>query len=213
MISKLGNYSIILEFFLFTVGAFLLLIFVVTFIWGFLLFFKFKLDYWIMFEATATALAASSVFGAAIVAHRELTESSYSRYIEIANQLFNELNSDENIKARRWIFQNLPEDPAVNINTISCEGREAIKKVLNSLDHVAFLTQEKWIPEDLVMPWMHPMIFKSWKKLEPYVFFERNRRKEPYYYLYASRLAEKCIEWRRKNLQNPDDALWFNDAL
>jgi hypothetical protein len=85
--------------------------------------------------------------------------------------------------------------------------------VLNSLDHVAFLTQAGWIPEELIMPWMYPMISKSWLKLKPYVEYERERRKEPYYYINASRLAERCIAWGKANLPEADKVEWVKDAL
>ncbi len=87
-----------------------------------------------------------------------------------------------------------------------------MKMVLNSLDRVAFLTQSGWIPDDLVMPWMHPMIAKSWEKLEPYVLYERERRNEPYYYQYAGKLAERCKQWRKRNLTDTTTK-WIDNAL
>jgi hypothetical protein len=47
---------------------------------------------------------------------------------------------------------------------------------------VAFLTQAGWIPEEMIMPWMNPMVVKAWEKLEPYVDYESRRRNEPDYY-------------------------------
>jgi hypothetical protein len=87
-----------------------------------------------------------------------------------------------------------------------------MKKVLNSLDRVAFLTREGWIPDELIMPWMHPMIAKSWEKLEPYVMYERERRNEPYYYEHAGELAERCRKWRAKHLKETNTH-WVNNAL
>ena len=170
-------------------------------------------SFWAMTEALATMVAAAAVLGGGFVAYRELSEISSSRHMEVANQLFEELNAPENVAARRWIFRNLPESPAEGMGVISPEGRDAMKKVLNSLDHVAFLTQAGWIPEDLVMPWMEPMITKAWIKLEPYVLFERERRKEPGYYAYANRLAERCGEWRSKNRPDAPFPVWVDDAL
>ena len=84
--------------------------------------------------------------------------------------------------------------------------------MLNSLDHVAFLTQAGWIPEEMIMPWMYPMISKSWHKLKSYVEYERTRRNEPYYYINASRIAEQCLAWGKENM--PDDqVVWVPDAL
>jgi len=165
-------------------------------------------------EAISTAVGAAAVFGAGYIAYQELSEAANTRYMDIADRLFGELNSATNIAARRKIFQNLTEDPANGIQNLSQEDQDAMKSVLNSLDRVAFLTQSGWVPDELVMPWMHPMIAKSWEKLEPYVLFERERRNEPYYYEHAGMLAERCREWRAKNLTpNERNTKWVDDAL
>lgn len=165
-------------------------------------------------EAISTAVGAAAVFGAAYIAYQELSEVANTRYMDIADRLFGELNSPENITARRRIFQNLDADPATGLKNLGQEDREAMKKVLNSLDRVAFLTQSGWIPDELVMPWMHPMIAKSWEKLEPYVLYERDRRNEPYYYEHAGRLANRCKEWRAENLKGEQSkTMWVDSAL
>ena len=163
-------------------------------------------------ESLSTALAAAAVIGAGFIAYRELSEVANSRYMDIADRLFDELNSPENIEARRRIFQNLNQNPEQGIKRMAAKDRNAMKKVLNSLDRVAFLTQSGWIPDDLVMPWMHPMIAKSWEKLEPYVLYERTRRNEPYYYKYAGKLAERCKKWRIAHLSETTTK-WIDDAL
>lgn len=165
-------------------------------------------------ESISTAVAAAAVFGAAYIAYQELSEVANTRYMDIADRLFSELNSPENIAARRRIFQKLEDDPTTGLKSLSQEDQEAMKKVLNSLDRVAFLTQSGWIPDELVMPWMHPMIAKSWEKLEPYVLYERKRRNEPYYYEHAGRLAARCNQWRSENLKGEErKTKWVDNAL
>jgi hypothetical protein len=169
-------------------------------------------SFWAMTEALSAAVAAAAILSAGFVAYRELTEVAQARHIEVADRLFDELNSRESIEARRWIFQNLPEDPEKGVQSLTPEGQAAVKLVLNSLDHVAFLTQAGWIPEQMIMPWMNPMIVKAWIKLEPYVDYESQRRHEPDYYQYARKLARRCREWRAKNL--PDAKItWVDHAL
>lgn len=163
-------------------------------------------------EAISTAVGAAAVFGAGYIAYQELSEVANTRYMDIADRLFGELNSPENIEARRRIFQNLKEDPEQGMQRLKREDQDAMKKVLNSLDRVAFLTREGWIPDDLIMPWMHPMIAKSWEKLEPYVMYERERRNEPYYYEHAGELAERCRKWRTKHLAETKTN-WVDKAL
>ena len=165
-------------------------------------------------EAISTAVGAAAVFGAGYIAYQELSEAANTRYMDIADRLFGELNSPENVAARRRIFQNLTDNPVAGIDNLTQEDQDAMKKVLNSLDRVSFLTQSGWIPDELVMPWMHPMIAKSWEKLEPYVLYERKRRNEPYYYEHASRLAERCRQWREKNLTEDErKTKWVDNAL
>jgi len=163
-------------------------------------------------EAVSTAVGAAAVFGAGYIAYQELSEVANTRYMDIADRLFGELNSPDNVEARRHIFQNLKDDPELGMKRLKEADRNAMKKVLNSLDHVAFLTREGWIPDDLIMPWMHPMIAKSWEKLEPYVMYERKRRNEPYYYEHAGELAERCRKWRAKHLAETNTH-WVGNAL
>ena len=181
-------------------------------VWLFLRAVGLSTSFWLMTEALSTAVAAAAVLGAGFVAYRELAEVASSRYMEVADRLFNELNSPENIEARRWIFQDLPDDPQEGMRSLTPEGQAFVKRTLNSLDRVAFLTQAGWIPEEMVMPWMNPMIAKAWIKLKPYVDYESRRRNEPDYYEHARRLAERCLSWRAKNL--PDaKTTWVHDAL
>ncbi len=169
-------------------------------------------DFWAMTSALSTAVAAAAVFGAGYAAYYQLREVASTRHMEVADRLFDELNSPENIEARRWVFQNLADDPEEGIPSLTSEGRYAVKRVLNSLDRVAFMTQTGWIPDQMIMPWMNPMIVKAWAKLEPYVDYESQRRHEPDYYEHARALAQRCHAWRLKNL--PDAKVtWVDGAL
>ncbi|NUQ36670.1 MAG: DUF4760 domain-containing protein [Caldilineales bacterium] len=156
------------------------------------------LDFWAMTEALSTALAAAAVFGAGIVAFRELREQAESRHMAVADKLFTELNAPENIVARRWVILELPADPAATLPGLARADKDKIKQVLNSLDRVAFLTQHNWIPDDMIMAWMSPMILKTWDKLEAYVAYESQRRQEPDYYRQVRALARRCDAWRQR---------------
>ena len=169
---------------------------------------------WGSLDQISAAVAAAAVFGASYFAYQELDEISKSRHIDVADRLFDELNNPEIVEARRHIYQNLDKDPENGLKNLSAQDRDAMKRVLNSLDRVAFLTQDGWIPDELIMPWMHPMIAKSWEKLEPYVLYERERRCEPYYYEHAGKLAERCTKWRKVKLKLDDcDNKWVKGAL
>lgn len=171
-----------------------------------------SVDFWTMTEALSTAAAAAAVIGGGFVAYRQLVEGASTRYLDVADRLFSELNSTENIEARRWVYQDLPGFSQEGLEALKPEGQAYAKQTLNSLDRVAFLTQAGWVPDEIVMPWMNPMIVKAWTRLEPYVDYESRRRKEPDYYVHARELANRCLAWREEHL--PDAELtWVEDAL
>jgi len=170
-----------------------------------------NMDPWAMLEGLSTAAAAAAVLGGGFAAYRQLVEMACSRHMTVVDALFRDLNSEENTAARRWVYQNLPDDPAIGAAQLSPEGRDHIKRVLNSLDHVAFLLRTGAVPEEIIMPWMNPMVVKSWLKLGPYVEYESRRRGEPDYYASAKALAERCIAWRKERV-NPPDIHWVGNA-
>jgi hypothetical protein len=195
-----------------TASGFVLGMIGLSVLWTILRLLGFSPDFWAMTEALATAVAAAAVLGGVILAYRELAEASTTRHIEVADRLFDELNDPANLAARRHVFQALPDDPAAGSALLSVQDRDAIKHVLNSLDRVAFLTQAGWIPEDMVMPWMSPMILKSWIKLQPWVDYEAERRREPEYYRQVGVLGERCLAWRKAHGLRTD-VTWVEDAL
>ncbi len=195
-----------------TIACFLIWILVLYIVASILNHFGVHVDLFVLIESLSLALASGAAFGAGFMAYRELSEVATSRHMDIADRLFEELNSPENIEARRKVYQGLQANAEDGIKQVSASDQEAIKKVLNSLDRVAFLTQSGWIPDDTIMPWMHPMISKSWEKLEPYVLYERARRNEPYYYQYVGDLAERCRKWRTRNFADVN-VKWVDNAL
>ena len=169
-------------------------------------------EFWPMAQTLTSTVTMVSILAGSILAVHQLSEAASNRHLAVADRLFEVLNSPENIEARRWIFQNLPADPEEGNRTMTPEGQAAVKQVLNSLDHIAFLTQAGWIPQEMIMPWMNPMIVKAWAKLASYVEYESLRRREPDYYQHARELAERCYEWRKHNVPNTE-ITWIKDAL
>jgi hypothetical protein len=210
--NKRSDWSTLVLFLVITIGVFVLWI-------GAMLGLGFALhlaqvdsNFWAMTEALATAVAMSAVVGAGFIAYRQLNENTKSRHLDVADRLFTELNAPENVQARRWVFQNLPADPVQGLASLAREERDHVKKVLNSLDRVAFLTQPDWLPTDMMMPWMSPMVVKAWEKLQPYVDYESQRRHEPDYYRSVRELAARCLAWRQQNLGEAP-IVWVPDAL
>ncbi len=169
-------------------------------------------EFWSMAQTLTSTLTMVAILAGSILAVHQLSEAASNRHLAVADRLFEELNSLENIEARRWIFHNLPPDPQEGSRSLAPEGQAAVKRVLNSLDHIAFLTQAGWIPDEMIMPWINPMVVKAWAKLQPYVVYESRKRGEPDYYQHVGELAERCREWRRHHVPDAEIA-WIQDAL
>jgi len=195
-----------------TVAGFVVWVGGLFLVWLVLAALKVETGFWPMLEALSTAVTAAAVLGGGIVAYRELDELSNARHLDVADRLFQELNSPENVEARRWVYLNLPDDPEQGLVMLKPNGRESVKRVLNSLDRVAFLTQARWIPEETILPWMSLMVVKSWEKLAPYVEYERARRGEPDYYQAVSGLARRCQAWRAAQFSG-SEVNWVEHAL
>lgn len=160
----------------------------------------------------SSLVTTAAVFSAGYIAYGELAELSQGRHLEVADRLFDVLNSEESIEARRWIYQNLEDSFDYDHNEVFKNSQKYIKHTLNSLDRVAFITRFGYVSDDDIMPWLHPMIIKSWVKLKPFVLAERERRGEPLYYMEAEKLAERTTSWCQKH-HIPVDIKWVDKAL
>jgi hypothetical protein len=194
------------------VGVFAIWTFLAAIVWGVLQIAGVKFSYWDMLEAVSTAAAVAQVFGGGVVALVQLSESVDNRNLGIYNDVFEKMMSDENIEARRWIYQQLPPLSAEGMNAIDSTGQKHIKRVLNSFDHLGFLMQQDWVTAEPVIHWVSPMVVKVWERLGPYIEYEVKRRNEPDYYEAARDLADRCKKWRVQRALDTETR-WFNDAL
>jgi hypothetical protein len=176
-----------------------------------------SVDMWGALEALATAAAFSVAVGGGLMLLAQLTEAVDSRNLAIFNDVFERLAADRNIDARRWIYQQLPDNPGQGLASLSEEGRQHVKYVLNSFDHLGFLIQEGWVSgeaEDAIIRWVSPFVVKTWQKLGSYIDYEvAQRPEEPDYYEAVRHLAEKCIAYRKALLHRDPKTTWRDDAL
>lgn len=150
-------------------------------------------DLWNMLEGIGAAAAFAAVVGGGVMALQQLTEATDARQRELYNVMFERLMSDAEIDARRWIYLDLPDDPAEGLAGISKAGRAHVKRVLNSFDYFGFLIKQGWGLNDAIVEWVSPIVVKTWVKVAPYVAYERGRRNEPEYYADAEYLYEQCL--------------------
>jgi hypothetical protein len=170
---------------------------------------------WAVLEGLSSAAAFVFAVGAGIIVLMQLAETADSRNLDIYRDIYEKLMSEEEIEARRFIYQEIPtsQDKQVVIDAVlnNDQARRRVKQVLNLIDYFGFLVEQDWVTADEVIGWMSPIVVKVWKKIEPAVEYERSLRpEEPDYYEAAIRLAKRCEEWRNRNLRDRQVEISFD---
>lgn len=175
-----------------------------------------RVELWSMLESVAAAATFATVVGGGIVVLWQQKQANDSRNLAAYQDIFEILMADENIEARRWIYTQLPDDPARGVALLQNdpEGHAKVKRVLNSLDYLGFLISQDWITSGGITEWMNPVIVKAWSKLKPYVEYETARRpNEPDYYKHVKELGEWCTAWRKKHVPGWEEPDWIDGAM
>ena len=177
-------------------------------------------SFWSALEGLSAAATFAIAVGGGVMALVQLSEAVdqrllavESRNLDVYNQVFERLMSDEHIEARRWIYQHLDPNPDRGLDQLDDAGRRHVKLVLNGFDHLGFLLQQDWVKGSAIIRWVNPIVVKTWAKLGPYVTYEAERRGEPDYYEAARELAERCVAWRLANIEGEIAPTWLPDAL
>lgn len=164
-------------------------------------------DKWSGVEAITAVGALTLTFGAAFIVFIQLEEATDSRNLEVYVDIHDKFKDENEIRARRHIYQQIPDlpddasDAEVEHVLASPDNRDAIKQVLNQLDYFGFLVAQDWASSDEIIGWMSPVVVKLWAKLQPIFAYElRHRTEEPDYYRHVVTLVDKCSAWRKKNL-------------
>ena len=123
-------------------------------------------------------------------AHRRITEykafQDLLRYVE-----------EPSLRRARWfvyhhpeIFHNLPDLPhtdgwqLINQRVIELSGDQkidlhSVDLVLNSLNDIAYLVNNRYVPEKIVVDFLGHTFHRCWVLYEPYVEYRRNHRVTP----------------------------------
>ncbi len=174
---------------------------------------------WSYFEGVSGAAVLGTVFGGGLVVLVQLVEliDSSKRDTAMVNlqtyrEIFKLMMSESNIEARRWIYQELHEDPKIGLAGLDSDGLRRIKLVLNSFDYLGLLLKQDCVTDETIIEWASPFVVKTWHKIGPYVDYEAERRNEPDYYHPARLLAERCSEFRHRQVGDHVPT-WVDDPL
>lgn len=195
-----------------------------------------KTSYWNLLEGVSSLLSLSLLIGGLVFVAYEYLDKETQKELDIRGsrltismnelELFEKLNnrlmSQEDLIARRWILENVPEWPKEQRKDYDPEnpehqrlfeifsdcirqslkegtdatGQDYVKRVLNTIDYIGFVKQHYWNMEDNLKEWMSGPVAKVWDRLAPYIEYEALRRGEvDYYYTSARQFGRECLEW------------------
>lgn len=171
-------------------------------------------DPWSVLGNVSAAAAVSITIGGGLLLWAQLVQSHRERSRAAFTEAFMLLMKDEQIEARRWVYD-LPDDAAAAHAEIIAndDNRARYKRVVNALDYLGFLVAFHPGADDEVIRWTSPIVRKTWAKLGPVIEAEARRRNEPDYYHAARQLAERCADDDRRSGRGQKGVGWVDDAL
>jgi len=170
-----------------------------------------------LLEGYVSVLTLAILIGGIVFAAREYLRQESQLSFQIYESIHAKLTDPAEEAARRWIIINiepLEKEDSIEewIKDFSGKmqkrpndwkeelppGHQYVKTALNALDYFGFVAENYVSVEGPLLEWMSPPIAKVWERISPYVERERETRKEPDFYISASYIGEKCLDWRTK---------------
>jgi hypothetical protein len=157
-------------------------------------------DIWNAVSSISTLIGTIVVSITVILAYFQLKEMTAARSLEALLRVFDELTNEEMSRARRYVLShNLPPP-----DQVSPEIYEQMHKVWVSFDNLGIMVAKKMIPEQIALEMFHDNVIQYWQKLEPYIQYERKKRKTKYQIFFEA-LYHSSLEYRNKHYPEEQD--------
>lgn len=146
--------------------------------------------------ALAIAIAALVVAAiAAVISVRQLREARKANAFPATVDLFREYRSEEMVKARRLLSQELVNaDPAEGIRGMPDDLARAALRVSHYLDNLGVLVAHELLDPKLAAGFLGDSTLRLWSDLGPFIFSERSFRIPKAYLQYFEHLASTLHE-------------------
>jgi hypothetical protein len=142
-------------------------------------------------QLTASFAAAIGLF---LVAW-QTREATKSRHLQATLDIFNDLGSDENRSLRRFVWNELPTNPA----KFSDDTLAKVERLCGALERTALLVNAGFVEKHLVERMYVEAIVKCWNKLTPYIDHARKSRGQQYMMEFET-LAKEVRKYSFKRL-------------
>ena len=179
-------------------------------------------------EAVMIILSTSLLIGGGIFIFVEYAQREHERIFRLHTDMILRLMCEEDVNARRGVFENIPmlaaeatndERKAWILEVRQCifhtdggVGAKHIKTILNSFDYLGLTALNYWRMEEDLAIWLVPIVTKVWDRIGPYIKEESIRRNEPKYYIWARRFGNELGTWWKTHsdftkIESVDDPL------
>lgn len=151
-------------------------------------------DFWAILASLSTIISAGVIIYAAIVAVGQLREMTRARQLEATREIFAHLETPEARELRKFVYEltGKPED-------LSEYYQGKVLSVIATLDNVGFLVNLGLMPKDTMLPFYYDIFLKCWKKLKPYVEYQRDKRGLKKYAANLENVAKLSEEYRKQH--------------
>jgi hypothetical protein len=139
---------------------------------------------------------------ASVLALIELREASKARYLDVRT-LIQEMNVPALRDARRFVYTEMPSDRA----QLSGESLKKVEMVLVSFDEIGVLVAQGLLPRQMALDVYAEIVTRAWRKVLPFVRFERERRGMSRYMIHAEILANLAEQHIQRHY--PDERLGY----
>jgi hypothetical protein len=129
------------------------------------------MDGWIIAGVLAAISQTLIIAIAALVAVRQLRETSRQRKFDALLRVYRTIGSSDARENRRAIYEELPNSP----EKLTPEQWRLVGDVAVMFDHIGALAKFALIDEKELLETHGPMIARLWSRLEPYIQYERAR--------------------------------------
>lgn len=154
--------------------------------------------------AIATLVQGVVVVIAAILALRQLRESSRARVSSLLLEIFQIIHSDQCAEDRRI---------ALSSSASSSEGRAATRRVVELWEWIGLLVRKGMLPPELVLDMYSDLIISTWRAARPLILEVRSASSNYAEHLeYLFGLATDFRRWRYQGKGNVERA-WSGDSI
>ena len=156
-------------------------------------------NFWSIFASIATIIGVGVVICAALLALRQLRETTRARHLEAMLRVYEMIGSEDARSSRRFIYTQLKSNP----EKITPQEQEKIEEVTVALDRIGTLVSANLVPKKLLFSSHCEMVILCWDKLSPYIMYRRLHLDDPTYATYFERLAGSARDYKTINSREP----------